>query len=172
MVLATGAGAVLNCERRSPCMDIKNILNKDGAPGDQKNGKEGSEAKESSSSDKSNSKHSSPKSTASAPAATTSEGQVAIRAERTPSAQGGPAPLPPPSHHAPLAAPPTVPRGPSYATIPITRDFECSTCKKAFARRSDLVRHGTSPLCLPADPIFSERIHSGLRCDTAFSRIF
>jgi hypothetical protein len=100
-------------------MDIKNILNKDGAASKQKAGSD-------SESEKSSPGSASPKSTASAPPLSAPE----VSTTNTPVRRVQP--------------PPTAPRRGSFVPppTPTTRDFVCLTCQKTFARRSDLVRHG------------------------------
>jgi len=103
-------------------MDIRNILNKPQA---------GEEERQSESdSEKSQAAFGSPKSTVSAPTTST----VAVTTVEPPSRTGQPHA----SGHERARH--------SISSAPLSRDFICSTCSKTFARRSDLVRHGTFPL--------------------------
>lgn len=113
-------GGELACTARSECMDIKNILNKDAA------GEERSDSDLASRN--SISVPGTPKSTASAPAVSVHEAPVA----------GSPSPR----VELPSGTSGTRAFAPGAST---TRDFICTTCEKTFARRSDLVRHGTPP---------------------------
>jgi len=103
-------------------MDIKNILNKDGAA-------ELPESESETDSDKSGSGSYSPKSTASAPTLSVAAGPAgdahSLRRQTLSSSAQREQNTP--------------------TSTPIARDFVCTTCHKTFARRSDLVRHGTFP---------------------------
>jgi hypothetical protein len=116
LTLVVGASQPPACTGRSECMDIKNILNKDGA-GEPESGSE-SESQTSSA-------LYSPKSTASAPtlsaSAARSAGNPVLRVQSSLT---------------------SFREAPFSSSTPTTRDFICTTCQKTFARRSDLVRHG------------------------------